>query len=86
VELMEVIAVAAGVLLLIGFISGYAVREFISRLHRAKAGRQYYERMMEELARTQARKLIAAQPADRRATGFQSGDGAQPPREGGASR
>jgi hypothetical protein len=75
------VAVVAGVLLLIGFICGYAVREFISRCRRAKARRQYYERMMEELARTQARKLIAAQPADRMAIGFQSSDQTPPERK-----
>jgi hypothetical protein len=41
---MEVIAVTAGVLLLIGFICGYGVRALISRWHRVKARRQQFER------------------------------------------
>jgi hypothetical protein len=41
---MEVIAVAAGVLLLIGFICGYGVRALISHWHHVKA-----ERMVDEL-------------------------------------
>jgi hypothetical protein len=45
---MEVIAVAAGALLLIGFICGYGVRALISRWHRAKATRRRFERMAEE--------------------------------------
>jgi hypothetical protein len=45
---MEVIAVAAGVLLLIGFICGYGFRALISRWHRAKATRRRFERMAEE--------------------------------------
>jgi hypothetical protein len=49
---MEVIAVAAGVLLLIGFICGYGVRGSISRWHRAKARRRHFERMAEEITQT----------------------------------
>jgi hypothetical protein len=80
---MEVIAVAAGVLLLIGFICGYGVRALISHLRRAKAERRRFERLAEEVAKT--RKLIAAQPEARVAIGFQGSDGAQTPPEGGAS-
>jgi hypothetical protein len=80
---MEVIAVAAGVLLLIGFTCGYAVREFISRLRRMKARRRHFERLVEERART--RKLITAQQQARLAIAFQSSDRAQSPPEGGAS-
>jgi hypothetical protein len=80
---MEVIAVAAGVLVLIGFICGYAVREFISRLRRTKARRRHFGRLVEESAKT--RKLITAQPEARLAIRFQSGDRAQSPPEGGAS-
>jgi len=78
---MTDIAVVAGVLLVIGFISGYAVRELISRLRRTKARRRHFERQREEVTRT--RKLIAAQPAERLAIGFQiSGRGDAPPKEG----
>jgi hypothetical protein len=77
---MEVIAVAAGVLLLIGFICGYAVREFVSRLRRTQVRRRHFERLVEETAQT--RKLIAAQPQDRLGISFQSGDGARGPPEG----
>jgi len=49
---MTVIAVAAGVLLLIGFICGYALRELISRLRRAKARQQHFEHQREEITRT----------------------------------
>jgi NhaP-type Na+/H+ or K+/H+ antiporter len=45
---MEVIGVAAGILLLIGFICGYGVRALISRSRRAKATRRQLERMAEE--------------------------------------
>jgi len=85
---MEVIAVAAGFLLLIGFICGYGIRELISRHRHAKARRRHldrmldFERMLEEI---RAQRLIAAKPADRLAIQFQRGDGAQPPSEGGAS-
>ena len=78
---MTVIAVAAGVLLLIGFICGYALRELISRLRRAKARQQHFEHQREEITRT--RKLIAAQPEKRLAIGPQSGDrGDAHPKEG----
>jgi hypothetical protein len=77
---MEVIASAAGVLLLIGFICGYGVRAMISRWHRAKARRRHFERRVEEIAET--RNLIADQSQDRLAITFQCGDGARGPREG----
>jgi hypothetical protein len=77
---MEVVAVAAGVLLRIGFICGYAVREFVSRLRRTKARRRHFERLVGETAQTH--KLIAAQPQDRRGITFQSGDGVRGPPEG----
>lgn len=80
---MEVIAAAAGVLLLIGFIFGYGVRELISRHRRVKARRRHFERMTEEIAQT--RKLITARPETRLAIGFQGGDGAQASPERGAS-
>jgi hypothetical protein len=71
---MEVIAAAAGVLLLIGFICGYGVRALISHLRRAKAERRHFERMVEEV--TQTRK------EERLAITFQRGDTTQPPPEG----
>jgi hypothetical protein len=77
---MEVIAVAAGVLLLIGFICGYGVRALISHLRHAKARRRRFERQVEEIAQT--RKLIAAQPQHRLGITFQSGDDARNPPEG----
>jgi hypothetical protein len=77
---MEVIAVAAGALLLIGFMCGYAVRAFVSRLRRTKARRRDFERLVEETA--QARKPIAAEPQDRLGITFQSGDGPRGPPEG----
>jgi hypothetical protein len=80
---MEVIAVAAGVLLLIGFICGYAVRECVSRLRRRRARRQHFERLAEQTAQT--RKLIAATPHDRFAITLQSGAGARGPPEGRVS-
>jgi hypothetical protein len=46
---VEVIAVAAGVLLLIGFIWGYGVRALISHWHRVKATRRRFERMAGEV-------------------------------------
>jgi NhaP-type Na+/H+ or K+/H+ antiporter len=52
--------VAAGVLLLIGFVCGYGVRALISHLRHAKARRRHFERLVEETA--QARKLTAAKP------------------------
>jgi hypothetical protein len=77
---MEVIAVAAGVLLLIGFICGYGVRALISHLRHAKARRRHFEQLVEETA--QARKLTAARSQDRLRITFQSGDGARGPPEG----
>jgi hypothetical protein len=71
---MEVIAVAAGVLLLIGFICGYGVRALISHLRHEKARRRHFERMVEEVA--QARKQ------ERLAITFQRGDSTQAPPEG----
>jgi hypothetical protein len=41
---IEVIAVSAGVLLLIGFVCGYGVRERISRHRREEYRRQHPER------------------------------------------
>lgn len=80
---MEVIAVAAGILLLIGFICGYGVRALISYLRRAKARRRHFERLRDEV--TPTRKLIGVQREERLPITFQSGDGAQVPPEGGAS-
>jgi hypothetical protein len=51
---MEAIVVAAGALLLIGFICGYGVRALISRWHRAKATRRRFEHMAEEDADEEA--------------------------------
>lgn len=79
-ELMEVIGVVAGVPLLIGFICGYGLRELISRRRRAEITRRHFERLAEE----RSRKLITARPEARLATGFQRGDGTQPPRYGRA--
>jgi hypothetical protein len=45
---MEVIGMAAGVLLLIGFFRGYGVRALISRWRHAKATRRRFERTAEE--------------------------------------
>jgi hypothetical protein len=69
---MEVIAVAAGALLLIGFICGYGVRALISRLRQAKARRRHFERLLAEDAQSQDRLGIT----------FQSGDGARGHPEG----
>ena len=66
---MEVIVVAAGALLLIGFIGGYGARELISRLRRTRAERRRFERMVEEIEQTERRKGLA--------TTFQRGDGAR---------
>jgi hypothetical protein len=74
---MTVVEVAAGVLLLIGFVCGYGVRELISRRRRAKARRRHFERLVEEVTRT-PRKLIAARPEIR-------GDATHIPPEGRAS-
>jgi len=74
VEGMEVIAVAAGVLLLIGFICGYGVRALISHLHRAKARQRHFERMVEEVTQTRKQEHLAIT--------FQGGDRAQAPPKG----
>jgi hypothetical protein len=74
VAALEVIVVAAGVSLLIGFICGYTVRGLISRWRRVKAERRRFERMVEEV--TQRRKQ------ERLAITFQRGDGARRPLEG----
>jgi hypothetical protein len=74
VPAMEVIAVAAGVLLLIGFICGYGVRALISHLRRAKVEQRRFERMVEEV--TQRRKQ------ERLAITFQRGDSTPDPPEG----
>jgi hypothetical protein len=68
---MEVIAVAAGVLLLTGFVCGYGVRALISRWHHAKARRRHFERLVED-----------TQSQDRLGITFQSGDGARGQAEG----
>jgi hypothetical protein len=80
---MVIVEVAAGVLLLIGFICGYGVREFISRHRRATARRRDFERLTKEVAQT--RNLIAARPEDRCAIGFRSSDGARVSLEDGSS-
>jgi hypothetical protein len=61
----EVIVVAAGVLLLIGFLCGYGVRALISHWHRVTARRRHFERMV-EVAQTgkQERLAITFQRAD----------------------
>ena len=56
---MEVIAVAAGVLLLIGFICGYGVRELISRWRRVKAKRRHFERIVHEATQTRSQERLA---------------------------
>jgi hypothetical protein len=73
-ELTEVIALVAGVPLLIGFICGYGFRGLISRRRRAESIRRHFEHLAEE----RSRKLITARPEARLAT-FQRGDGTQPP-------
>jgi hypothetical protein len=42
---MITVEVATGVLLLIGFVCGYGVREFISRHRRLTARRRHFERL-----------------------------------------
>ena len=74
---MEVIAVAAGVSLLIGFICGYGVRALISRWHRVNATRRRFERMAEEIIQTRQQ--------DRLAITFQTGDSTQVPSKGSTS-
>jgi hypothetical protein len=71
---MEVIAVAAGVLLLIGFICGYGFRALISHWHRVKARRRHFERMAEEITQTRKQGRLAIT--------FQRGDSTQAPPEG----
>jgi hypothetical protein len=70
---MEIIGVAAGALLLIGFICGYSVRALISHWRRVKATRRRFERMAEQV--TQSRKQ------ERLAITFQRGDSTQAPPE-----
>jgi hypothetical protein len=70
---MEVIAVAGGLLLLIGFICGYSVRALISHWHRAKATRRRFERMAEEVTRRKQERLAIT---------FQKGDSPHAPPEG----
>jgi len=65
VEDMELIAVAAGVLLLIGFVGGYGVRALISWHRRARVERQHFERLADE---------VNARPKTRLAIGSKSGD------------
>jgi hypothetical protein len=80
---MDIIAVVVGGLLLTGFICGYGARELISRRRQAKARRRHFERLAEEVSRTQ--KLIGARPEARLAIGLQSGDGGHaPPKVGGS--
>jgi hypothetical protein len=71
---MEVIAAAAGVLLLIGFICGYGVRALISRRRRMKAERRHFERMAEEVTPTRKEGRLAIT--------FQKRDSSQAPPEG----
>jgi hypothetical protein len=71
---MEVIVVAAGVLLLIGFICGYGVRELISQWRQAKSKRRRFERMAEQVRQTGKQERLAVT--------FQRGDGARGPPEG----
>jgi hypothetical protein len=68
---MDVIAEAAGVLLLIGFICGYGVRALVSRSHRMKARQRHFERMVMDLTQTPK--------PERLAIAFQRGDGTQAP-------
>jgi hypothetical protein len=56
---VEVVVAAAGVLLLMGFICGYAVRELISGWRRLKAERRRFERMVEEVAQTGKQERLA---------------------------
>jgi hypothetical protein len=70
---MEVIAVAAGALLLIGFICGYGVRALISHLRRVKSRRRHFERMAEEVTETRKQERLAIT--------FQRGDSTQAPPE-----
>jgi hypothetical protein len=71
---MEVIEVAAGVLLLIGFVSGYGVRALISHLRHEKARRRHFDRMVEEIARTGKQERLGIT--------FQRDDGARDFQEG----
>jgi hypothetical protein len=79
---MEIVGVAAGILLLIGFMCGYGVRALISWHRRARAERQHFERLADEVTRT--RKLITARPETRLAIGSKSGDRGDVPPEMGA--
>jgi hypothetical protein len=71
---MEVIAVAAAVSLLIGFICGYGVRPLMSRWHRVKATRRRFERMAEQITQTRKQERLAIT--------FQRGDSTQVPPKG----
>jgi hypothetical protein len=71
---MDVLEVAAGVLLLIGFVCGYGVRALISHWHRLKATRRRFERMAEEVTQTRKQERLAIT--------FQKGDSARAPPEG----
>jgi hypothetical protein len=74
---MEIIAVAAGVLLLIGFICGYGVRALISHWHRVKARQQHFEHMVDEVTQRRDQERLAIT--------FQRGDSTQTPPEERAS-
>jgi hypothetical protein len=74
---MDSIAVAAGLLLLIGFICGYSVRALISHLRRVKSRRRHFKRMAEEVTQTRKQERLAIT--------FQRGDSTQAPSEGGTS-
>jgi hypothetical protein len=72
---MDVIAVAAGMLLLIGFVCGYGVRALISRRHRMKARQHHFERIVKEFMQTPKQERLAI--------AFQRGDSRHAPSEGG---
>ena len=74
---MELIAAAAGALLLIGFICGYSVRALISRWHRIKTRRVHFERMAKEVTQTQTQEQLAIT--------FQRGEDTHAPPKGRAS-
>jgi hypothetical protein len=69
----KIIAVAAGVLLLIGFICGYGVRASISHWHRVKA-RRHFERMAEDATQRGEQNRLAIT--------FQRGDSTRAPPDG----
>jgi hypothetical protein len=71
---MDVLEVAAGVLLLIGFVCGYGVRALISHWHRLKATRRRFERMAEEVTQTRKQERLAIT--------FQKDDSTHAPPEG----